>query len=211
MMRRRTSLFSLLFSLLFLGGFALFCYDTRHQSPPQQIMPDIEAIVVLTGGSERIHISLELLKTHPNLTLLISGVPPYVSLKNILQYNDPSFPPTLYHQITLDTHALTTIGNALETTKWARRNHFHHILLVTSNYHMRRALLEFQQYAPEISFTAYPVFPNNFETNFQYNFTYNQLGLFFLEYSKFLISMIKNIIFTYPLASVPHSESFTII
>lgn len=193
--------------LVIIGGFPFFYYNALHQNIPTTLPSNTQAIIVLTGGSERIHIALEILKKNPNLSLLISGVPPYVSLKNITEHNAPNFPAALLKNITLGTRAHSTIGNAIEANQWIKEHNFHHIILVTSNYHMKRALLEFKQNIPEITYIAYPVQPNAL----QHPFKLSTISVLLHEYIKFILASLKNFILNSPLAYGLISESLRIL
>jgi len=50
--------------------------------------------------------------------------------------------------VDLDYTAVNTIGNAVETRRWALNHGFHSLVVVTSNYHMPRAMLELSHQLP---------------------------------------------------------------
>ena len=50
-----------------------------------------------------------------------------------------------------------TIGNAIETRKWAERQHFSSLLVVTSDYHMRRSMAELASAMPDMRLLAVPI------------------------------------------------------
>ena len=49
------------------------------------------------------------------------------------------------------------MGNAAETERWVRANHIRSLIVVTSNYHMPRALAEMGSALPGVELVAYPV------------------------------------------------------
>ena len=49
------------------------------------------------------------------------------------------------------------MGNAAETAAWARSHGYEHLIVVTSDYHMPRALLELQAAMPDVRLSAYGV------------------------------------------------------
>ena len=49
------------------------------------------------------------------------------------------------------------MGNAAETERWVRANHIRSLIVVTSNYHMPRALAEMSSALPGVDLLAYPV------------------------------------------------------
>ena len=59
--------------------------------------------------------------------------------------------------IQLETHAANTYQNVLLTRTIAESNGWHHVLLVSSPYHMRRAVLTWRRVAPGIEVTPTPV------------------------------------------------------
>ena len=58
----------------------------------------------------------------------------------------------------LDYNAKNTIGNAYETTAWAKALGYKHIILVTSAYHMPRAEIQMGATTSQIKITPFPVF-----------------------------------------------------
>jgi uncharacterized SAM-binding protein YcdF (DUF218 family) len=59
--------------------------------------------------------------------------------------------------IQLETHAANTHENVLLTRAIAESNGWHHVLLVSSPYHMRRAVLTWHRVAPGVEVTPTPV------------------------------------------------------
>ena len=59
--------------------------------------------------------------------------------------------------VTLGRAASTTEGNGSEVAEWARRYGFTRVIVVTSDYHMDRAMLELQRAMPEGQFTPHAV------------------------------------------------------
>ncbi len=142
-------------------GFLCFCLNAalRPLSPPAlpHLASPHDGLVVLTGGEDRITTALHLLQDHPDLPLLISGVAPQTHMQPIIKPKITSFPSHLREQITLGRRAIGTVGNVRETEQWAHDHHLTHIVLITSTYHMPRALLEFHYVAPHLDMTPYPV------------------------------------------------------
>lgn len=140
---------------LWLGGFGMFLYEiNRYEVPPPIMRTD--AIVVLTGGADRINTGLDLLQSGSAGRLLISGVDERVSVEKILSMwnghlDDPGCCVFLGHM------AQNTEQNAEETKQWADQMYVRSIRLVTSAYHMPRALMEFRHAMPNVTILPHPV------------------------------------------------------
>ena len=153
-------LFSLLVGLaacvvaIVLGGFLM--YLIAIQSPPPMPSPVADGIVVLTGTPERIVDAVTLLTEKKGKRLLISGVHPDTTLAGIGRTLQVA-PETLECCVDLGRAALNTRGNGIETAEWARRQGFRSLLVVTSNWHMPRALVELERTMPDITLVPYPV------------------------------------------------------
>lgn len=147
--------------LLWLAGLFWFA-DTMPSEIADPSSPT-DAIVVLTGGSQRFDAGLELLAAGKAKKLFVSGVHPGVETADLLHlaHRAPDAPPAdeLACCIVLGHAADSTIGNALETAAWMRQEGYRSLRLVTAGYHMRRSLFEFARAMPEIRIIANPVFP----------------------------------------------------
>ncbi len=142
-------------------GFVRFA---GHLPPPTDDTSRTDAIVVLTGGGDRVSTGLALLEAGKAQRLLVSGVHPGVGVPELLKLDrtlSGSAPPdpNLASRIDLGDTAGDTFGNSVETVDWMRANHFHSMRLVTADYHMRRALIEFSMAAPDLKIIANPVKP----------------------------------------------------
>lgn len=171
--------------LCWIGGFLLFAENVMSMAPPSLTSPPVNAAIVLTGGSNRIKAGLDLLSTHKIKNLLISGVGKGVTRKDIIRqaaYNG-KLPDCC---ITLGHDAENTIGNASESQKWLHKNNYTTALVVTSNYHMQRALVEFHHAVPEVNFIPYPVEPEKLMSDDQLFWR-----LSFLEYHKYLMTVFR--------------------
>jgi uncharacterized SAM-binding protein YcdF (DUF218 family) len=117
------------------------------------------AIVVLTGGSLRLQSGFKLLGEGKGRTLFVSGVNRKVALDQLLRLvgNAPEWAICC---VVLGYRAHDTLGNALETARWMRREHYHSLRLVTAWYHMRRSLLEFARAMPDVRIVPHPVYPD---------------------------------------------------
>ena len=98
-------------------------------------------IVVLTGDVARIETGIRLLEKGFGSRVLVSGVNERTSRSALLRAVNykPSATPCC---IDIGHVARDTRGNAIETAHWARQHSYGDVLVVTSNYHMPRSLLE---------------------------------------------------------------------
>jgi uncharacterized SAM-binding protein YcdF (DUF218 family) len=114
-----------------------------------------DGIVALTGGASRIADAIELLALGRGKRLLISGVNRATSSKEISRLN-PEFERWVRCCVDFD-RSLNTLGNAIETRRWAESRGFRSLIVVTSNYHMPRALAELSHQLPEVALVPFPV------------------------------------------------------
>ena len=117
-----------------------------------------DAIVVLTGGSERLATGLQLLAENKADRVFISGVHPNVDVVRLVKLaGRPDS--DLQSRVEAGHGALDTEGNAAETAAWMRGHGYRSLRLVTGSYHMPRSLLEFRTALPEAEIVPHPVFP----------------------------------------------------
>lgn len=147
---------------LWLAGFAVFLAMIWPKPLPAAAAPDrADAIVVLTGGADRIAEGIALLRQGAASQLLISGVGPSAGLHDLMDQAgiDPGDWTRFAQDITLGHEADSTHGNALETAIFAKRRHVTSLIVVTAAYHMPRALVELQSRLPGVALLAHPVRP----------------------------------------------------
>lgn len=137
-----------------IAGFLHFAETVAALEVPND--PKADAIVVLTGGYQRIDRAIDLLKKGAGGRLLISGVNPTTSGNQIRKLTQSSS--ALFECcVDMGYEAVDTIGNANEAARWISDHQFRRVLVVTNNYHMPRSLLELKVSDPETDFIAYPV------------------------------------------------------
>jgi len=120
-----------------------------------------DAIVVLTGGQLRLREGLRLMAEGKAKKLLVSGVNRNVELQELLR-----------------------------AAAFVAREKIASLRLVTANYHLRRATLEFRRAMPDIDLVAQPVYPENFHIDewWRWPGTY---ALLQAEYHKYLGALLR--------------------
>ncbi|PWE16346.1 YdcF family protein [Marinicauda salina] len=135
-------------------GFALFVREATTHGPSSSARGD--AIVALTGGEDRVATAVGLLESGRGERLLISGAHPDSAADAVRAAVGGS--PALFECcVDFDTAATDTLSNAAQTARWARSHDYGRLVVVTSDYHMPRALLELHAAMPEAELVAYAV------------------------------------------------------
>ena len=145
--------------------------------------------MVLTGAAARIPDAIELLAAEHGKRLLISGVYRNTRSTEIARLT-PLYSKYFSCCIDLDRSALNTFGNAIQTRRWAREHNFNSLIVVTSNWHMPRAMIELAHQLPDVTLIAYPVISEKVK-----NDPWWQNGatarLLVGEYLKYLFALIR--------------------
>lgn len=152
---RTVVLASLAIGMMGLGlGFVGFLAQLRGTEikPPR----NADGIVVLTGGSSRVSDAIDLLAAGFGRRLLISGVHPTNGAQDISR-SVPDSHRLLECCVDLDHSAINTRSNAAETRRWAHERGFRSLIVVTSNYHMPRAIVEMAYAMPDVELIPFAV------------------------------------------------------
>lgn len=149
--------------------------------------PKADAIVALTGGDERLDTAVALLEHGVGKRLLISGV----SLETTKQVLGHISGGGARFRCCADIGygAQDTHGNAEEAADWMKQHHFKSLILVTSRYHMPRAMEEFSTRMPNARITPWPVDQQGIDLSGWWRHG-RTVGLLNREYVKFLASLV---------------------
>jgi len=139
--------------VLLLAGFAFFIWLLPGE---EAINQNADGIVVLTGGTSRVNDALELLASGHGKRLLITGVYPGTTMGD-LAHQVVDYNRLLSCCVDVDYSALNTLGNAVQARRWAQQHDFHSLIVVTSSYHMPRALAELAHQLPDAVLIPFPV------------------------------------------------------
>jgi uncharacterized SAM-binding protein YcdF (DUF218 family) len=174
-MIRRIFAFCLLLWVLGFAWFALLL-------PQPVALSKTDAVVVLTGGPNRIDRGLQVLEAGKAKRMLISGVAREVLPGELAaQYKRPQ---KLFDCcIDLGFQAVDTRSNGLETARWASQHNVKSIRLVTHDWHMRRARLELDK-----------ALPANITVINDAVATQPTLAILFLEYNKYWLRGIAGLV-----------------
>lgn len=174
MIRRILSFILLAWAL----GFAWFALLL----PQPAALAKSDAVVVLTGGPNRIDRGLEILRSANSRKMLISGVdrdvrPPELAAQyaGSAKYFDCC--------IDLGFASVDTRSNALETARWAARNDVKTLRLVTHDWHMRRARFELDR-----------ALPDSIEVTNDAVSTQPSLRALFKEYNKYWLRAVAGLV-----------------
>ncbi|GAB6051846.1 YdcF family protein [Magnetospira thiophila] len=183
------------------GG--LLWFAGQLPEAPEQPDTPTDAIVVLTGGSDRLGAGLDLLAAGRAKKLFVSGVYRGVDVQQLLSLSRQT-PEALACCIELGHGARDTIGNATETAEWAKANGVTSLRVVTASYHMPRTLLEFHHTLPGLTLIPHAVFPDQVKQDHWWMWP-GTAKLIIGEYNKYLLAHLR--LFLQRLAYRPLEEA----
>jgi len=156
------------------------------RSTPAADPPVSDGVVALTGASDaRISAAMLLLEQGKARRMLVSGVDPKASradMRTVAQAQRRIYDCC----VDLGYQATDTVGNARETAHWVDAEGYHSLILVTSDFHMPRALLELKAALPDASITPYAIRTTELDAQHWWR-TKDGLRRMVLEYCKYLV------------------------
>lgn len=185
------------------GGFLYFAETIAAMETPRD--PRADAIVVLTGGFQRIDQALGLLKQGAGQRLLISGANPTTSGTQIRKFTQTSS--TLFECcVDIGYDAMDTIGNANETAQWISDHGYRKVLVVTNNYHMPRSLLELRRTDKQTEFMSYPVINSDLK-NGSWLGEPQVMKAMLSEYVKYSVAVMRDMIGARTATGLRHDDA----
>jgi len=191
--RQRPSAWRLAFAALCvtavagMAGFVWFVLGV--QKSEAAVTGSADGVVVLTGGPERLADGVDLLAAGRGKRLLITGVHPTTRLEE-LSKRVPGHDRMFHCCVDIDREATNTIGNAVETRRWALERGFNSLIVVTSSYHIPRAMAEVSHQLPDATLIPYPVVTDREHAGQWWTHTLTA-RTFAIEYIKYIAAIVR--------------------
>ncbi len=152
-MKTRWLTIALVISTLTLGGWLYGREKKLVASEPVSAWSEdhrADCAIVLTGGPGRVREGFDLLAQGQVHKLIISGVNPRATLRDIFP-QWPYYGTLRAEDVVLERRSATTYGNAQQSLPLVEALRCRSLVLITSHLHMRRAFKTFRQvYPPEL-------------------------------------------------------------
>ncbi len=175
--------------LIWLIGLFVFADRVRGYAPAAE-PARADAIVALTGPSaERVNAAIRLLEQDKGERVLISGVNREVRRQE-LRALTPGSSRLFNCCVDLGFEAEDTVGNAQEIAAWAEAKGYDSLIVVTSDYHMPRALTEIRAAAPGVELTPFAVETPSLDDSRWWRAAVTARRMT-LEYMKYLAAMAR--------------------
>ncbi|HBQ20394.1 MAG TPA: hypothetical protein DD708_00495 [Deltaproteobacteria bacterium] len=147
-MKKKTLLFlSIILIFLSAVGFSFSDFYQSLSNPNFTETPSVDAVVALTGGRGRLSQALKLFTESKATVLFISGARNRTSVQAI--FSSEELEKIDISKIYLEQESTSTYQNALQTRNYIIQHSLGSAILVTSNYHMKRAFFIFRELFPD--------------------------------------------------------------
>lgn len=165
-------LLCLVWSFLFAG----FVKNLRDQPPP---LDEVDGLVVLTGGTGRIDGGFKLLSEGQGKRLLLSGINQELDFEVVMRDigQDQDLKDCC---VDAESTSTDTRSNAREAISWAKKNGYKSLILITSDFHMPRSKIIFEEYSDGIL-----IIPHAVKSEI------SPLGMA-MEFNKYLFSLARS-------------------
>jgi uncharacterized SAM-binding protein YcdF (DUF218 family) len=178
-----------------LWAVGLMAFGARvAQSTPPPEPPAADGVVALTGASTaRLTAAVHLLEIGKAERALISGVNQKASRADIQGVTKAT---RRYYDCCVDLgrQATDTVGNARETAAWAAAHGYRSLIVVTSDFHIPRAMLELRAAMPGLELTPYPVKSEELDAAHWWRRPESARRMI-VEYCKYLAILVRESVF----------------
>ncbi len=150
--------------IVFLVAASVLFIDFAYQTfSVRQRDMKADAIVVLTGGRGRVDEGIRLYREHKAVWLFLIGVDPSVRKSDLFK----EVPGQRGGEgVFLEKFSRNTLENALQARQFITSRKVGSVMLITSRYHMKRAVLIFENVLPKnVAIYPYPVDSRNLKEN----------------------------------------------
>ena len=182
---------AILLVVLMLWAVGLLAFAARvDRSTPAPDPPQADGLVALTGASNaRILAATTLLENGKARRLLISGVNKEATRADIKGVAKAT---KRFYDCCVDLgfEATDTVGNAREAAEWTKALGYRSLIVVTSDFHMPRALLELRATMPHVAMTPYAVKTEELDARSWWR-TPTGARRMALEYCKYLVILAR--------------------
>jgi len=172
--------------LAIVAGYDFLMFIRVAYADNSALVGKYDAVVVLTGGFGRVDKGIELIRMKKADVLFISGVNKAVSADYVRNAKglDGKF------NLHLGYFARNTYENAAEVAAFVKENNIRSMVLVTSAYHIPRALYEFKVLDLDVKVALFRVFAEGKEAKKWWK-NRKSLRLVVTEYCKYLLIRLQ--------------------
>ncbi len=188
---------ALLLIVIALWAVGLMTFASRVVAlTPAPDPPAADAVVALTGASTaRLTAGVHLLEIGKAKRMLISGVNQKASRADIRGVTKAT---RRFYDCCVDlgSRATSTVGNARETADWARAHHVRSMIVVTSDFHIPRAMLELRAAMPGVKLIPYAVKSEEVDAGAWWR-SGDSARRLAVEYCKYLAILTREAVFSF--------------